>query len=332
MNQLEIDFVYQGNKISILCSEKDLMKDIINKYSFKSKVEIDSVYCLYAGDKINENSILEKIIRKEDKNKKKIEILVVPKEDKNPKESESKVKSKQVICPECGEIALLTFKNYKLSINKCKSNHKYDNMLFENFEKTQKIDESKIICENCGENNKSTSFNKVFYICQFCKKKLCPLCKTSHDKTHYIIKYEEKDSICFEHGDNYNLYCKTCNKNLCASCENEHPEHEIISLGKLIPREKNFNKKINDLKDSINKFKEEIENIINILNKVKNYMDTYYQISSEIINALNIKKKNFEMLSNFNEINNYSDIIMKDINKIITEEKVYHINLIILFF
>ena len=78
---------------------------------------------------------------------------------------------------------------------------------------------------------------------------------------------------------------------MCASCENEHPEHEIISLGKLIPREKNFNKKINDLKDSINKFKEEIENIINILNKVKNYMDTYYQISSEIINALNIKKK-----------------------------------------
>ena len=36
--------------------------------------------------------------------------------------------------------------------------------------KTQKIDESKIICENCGENNKSQSFNKVFYICQLCKK------------------------------------------------------------------------------------------------------------------------------------------------------------------
>ena len=54
--------------------------------------------------------------------------------------------------------------------------------------KTQKIDESKIICENCGENNKSQSFNKVFYICQLCKKKLCPLCKTVHDKTHYIIK------------------------------------------------------------------------------------------------------------------------------------------------
>ena len=88
MNQIEIDFVYQGNKITILCSKKDLMKDIINKYSFKSKIEINSVYCLYAGDKIDENSLLEKIIRADDKNKKKIEILVVPKEEKNPKQNE----------------------------------------------------------------------------------------------------------------------------------------------------------------------------------------------------------------------------------------------------
>jgi hypothetical protein len=76
MNQLEIDFNFQGQIVAILCSEKDLMKDIINKYSIKSKKEINSFYLLYAGDKIDENSIIEKIIRSEDKNKKKIEILV----------------------------------------------------------------------------------------------------------------------------------------------------------------------------------------------------------------------------------------------------------------
>ncbi len=324
MNQLEIDFNFQGQIVAILCSEKDLMKNIINKYSIKSKKEINSFYLLYAGDKIDENSIIEKIIRSEDKNKKKIEILVFSKEDENPKEIESKVKSTQVICPECGEIALLNFKNYNLSISRCKNNHKYDKILLENFEKTQIIDESKIICEKCGEINKSTSFHKVFYICQFCKKKLCPLCKNGHDKTHSLINYEEKDSICFEHRDKYNLYCKTCNKNLCASCENDHPEHEIISLGKLIPKENNLNKKIIDLKDSINKFKDEIKNIINILNKIKDNMDKYYLISKDIMNSFNIRTKNYEMLSNINEINNFDDIIMKDIDKIIKEEKVYY--------
>ena len=193
----------------------------------------------------------------------------------------------------------------------------------ENFEKTQKIDESTIICENCKINNKSESYNKVFYICLFCKKKLCPLCKGNHDKTHNIIKYEEKDSICFEHGYNYNLYCETCSQNLCTSCENDHPGHEIISLGKLIPKEKNLNKKINDLKDSIGKFKDEINNIINILNKVKDDMDKYYQISKDIIYSFNIKTKNYEMLYNINKIDNCNDMIMEDINKIIKEKKVY---------
>ena len=195
------------------------------------------------------------------------------------------------------------------------------------FDKTQIIDESKIICEKCRTTNKSTSFNKVFYICLICRQKLCPLCKTSHDKAynraHNTIKYEEKDSICFEHRENYNLYCKTCNKNLCASCENDHIDHEIISLGRLIPKEKNLNKKLNDLKDSIDKFKEEINKIINILNKVKDNMDKYYKISKDIINSFNVRIKNYEMLSNINEINNFDDIIMKDIDKIIKEEKVY---------
>ena len=323
MNQLKIDFNYQGKSVAILCSEKELMKDIINRYSIKSKIEINSIYCLYAGDKIDENLTLEKIIRKEDKNKKKIDILVYSKKEENRDHNKSKVKSTQAICPECGEITLLNLKNYNLSMN-CKKNHKFDKMNFEDFDKKQIIDESKIICENCRNANKSTSFNKVFFICLICKKNLCPLCKTSHEKSHYFIKYEEKDSICYDHRDNYNLYCKTCNKNLCASCENKHLEHEIISLGRLIPKENNFNKKLNDLKDSINKFKEEIKNIINILNKVQDNMDKYYKISKDIFNSFNIRIKNYEMLSNIKEVISFDDNIMNDIDKIIKEKKIYY--------
>lgn len=52
-------------------------------------------------------------------------------------------------------------------------------------------------------------------------------------------------------------------------------------------------------------------------------MDKYYKISKDIINSFNVRIKNYEMLSNINEINNFDDIIMKDIDKIIKEEKVY---------
>ena len=327
MNKLEIDFIYHGNIVTMLCSEKELMKDIIIRYSNKSKIELKSIFFLYAGDKINVNSTLETIIKKEDKNKKKMEILVCS-EEENKEENKSKVKPAQIICPECSEVALLNFKNYKLSISRCKKNHKFGKMSLEDFDKKQIIDESKIICENCRTNKKSTSFNKIFYICLICRQKLCPLCRNTHDKTynktHNIIKYEEKDSICFEHRDNYNLYCKTCNKNLCASCENDHIDHEIISLGRLIPKENNLNNKLNDLMDSINKFKEDIKKIINMLNKVKDNMDKYYKISKDIFNSFNVRIKNYEMLRNINEINNFDDIIMKDIDKIIKEEKVYY--------
>ena len=68
------------------------MKDIINKYSNKSKIEIKSVYFLYAGDRIDGNSTVEKIIKNEDKNKKKLEILVYSNEEENQKENKSEVK------------------------------------------------------------------------------------------------------------------------------------------------------------------------------------------------------------------------------------------------
>ena len=123
MNKLEIDFIYHGNKVTIFCSEKELMKDIIIRYSNKSKIELKSIYFLYAGDKINVNLTVEKIMKKEDKNKKKMEILVCL-EEENQEENKSKVKPAQVICPECSEVALLNFKNYKLSIRRCKKNHK----------------------------------------------------------------------------------------------------------------------------------------------------------------------------------------------------------------
>ena len=69
------------------------------------------------------------------------------------------------------------------------------------YEETQKIDISKIICDICKINNKNNSYNNVFNICNTCNKNMCPLCNSGHDKNHMIINYDDKNYICKKHND-----------------------------------------------------------------------------------------------------------------------------------
>ena len=44
--------------------------------------------------------------------------------------------------------------------------------------------------------SKSNTFNNEFFICNECKMNLCPLCKSAHDKSSFIINYNDKNYIC----------------------------------------------------------------------------------------------------------------------------------------
>ena len=109
---------------------------------------------------------------------------------------------------------------------------KCDNILFEEFEETQKIDISQIICDICKKYNKNTTYNNEFYICNTCNKNICPICKSNHDKNHKTINYDDKNYICKKHNDSFNTYCKICNENICFICENEHSAHYYSSISK----------------------------------------------------------------------------------------------------
>ena len=50
----------------------------------------------------------------------------------------------------------MKIKDYKISLFECKNGHKIDNLSFDEFEKTQNIDLSKIICNICKKNPKIT--------------------------------------------------------------------------------------------------------------------------------------------------------------------------------
>jgi hypothetical protein len=53
-------------------------------------------------------------------------------------------------------------KDYKILLYECKNRHKSDKIILENFEETQKIDQSKIVCDNCKIKNKNETHNNIF--------------------------------------------------------------------------------------------------------------------------------------------------------------------------
>ena len=178
------------------------------------------------------------------------------------------VKSKLVKCPECKENIRIKMNDYKIKLYDCKNGHNIENILLEEYENTQKIDISEIKYNICNINNKSNTFNNEFYVCNTCKKNICPLCKSIHDKNHNIINYEQKEYICEIHNEYYVKYCNTCSINICLSCYNKHNKHDIISYENIIPDIDELENKIIKLKDSIDIFKSDIKIMINKLNKV----------------------------------------------------------------
>ena len=89
--------------------------------------------------------------------------------------------------------------NKKLNYE-CKNGHNINNILLDEFEDAQYIDESKIICDECKDNNKYTSYKKIFYRCNKCKMNVC---KNKHNKEHKIINYNEMNYICEIHNELY---------------------------------------------------------------------------------------------------------------------------------
>ena len=193
-------FVFEGKDINIQCKEDEKMKIIFNKFIEKINVDITSVYFMYSGNIIrNDELSLGEIINEIDKARNQIKIIVSKKDTDIPNLSFEK--SKEIICPECKESAFIYFNNYKISF-KCKNVHELKDYCFEEYEKTQKIDISKISCQQCKVNKKCDTFNQIFYRCNSCKMNLCPICKQNHDRSHKIINYEQSNFICQIHNEN----------------------------------------------------------------------------------------------------------------------------------
>ena len=219
---VEVEFIYESNRIIILGKSNETLDSIINKYVNSMQLEIDKLTFISKETIINRQDRLENIMNELEKKNNKNNNIRYSINNYIDNENTNIKKSEYIICPECKENCNYSIKNYKIKFYDCKNEHIIENIKLKEFEEKQNIDISSIKCDNCKEKNKSNIYNNEFYICYECKKNLCPLCKLMHDKSHSIINYDNKNFICNQDNKPFIKYCENCKTDICLSCANKH--------------------------------------------------------------------------------------------------------------
>ena len=303
---IQVEFLYNKNNIIIQCNKSENMREIFKKFVEKAGIDINSIFFKYNETIIIDDELtLEEISNENDTATNHIKIFVNLK--KSSGQGSSNIKFKELICPECGELSNVMIENYKIYFDECKNGHKIDNIFLKEFEKTQEIGLSNIICEQCKINNKANTFNNEFYKCYSCKINLCPSCKLNHDKNHKIINFEKNYYLCDIHNENFNSYCQDCKINLCNSCAKIHNladfniinpgiplNHSIINYGK-IPKKDDLKNKIKEIREKIDKMENDTKEIFEKLNKAMDNIELYFKIINNIINNYDEKKFIFKI-------------------------------------
>ncbi len=167
----QVEFQYNGINTIILCQEDQKMVEICNNFITKSYINEDGLLYCYDGKSISQfdnNMTFNEMANSIDKQRKKMNIIVINNENINSNNNESLIKSKNIICPKCGDNIRIEIKNFKINSYECKNNHKINNMSIDKFEKTQIINLKNIKCNICKERNKFDMLNKEFYKCYEC--------------------------------------------------------------------------------------------------------------------------------------------------------------------
>jgi len=297
MSQAIVIFNYKDIKTGISCITSEKMINICERFASKVQEDVSKLDFIYNGDIINKELKYEEQIDEIDKRECIMNIIV-----------NNKNKNEEIICPKCNENILIKIENYKVNMYKCKNNHKYDELTFEEFMNNKKY-LMPIKCNICNNNRDE------MYKCIACNNNICLSCKGNHTNNHIIINYEKRNLICNQHNDFYTKYCNTCNKNICINCEREHSDHNTIYYGNIIPEnynENEFKYYINILKKEINEMILKLKNIINNIEIFK-YMSNYVNKN---------ENRNYEILNNKNEFINYNKKIINDIKEINNEDNI----------
>ena len=323
----KIKFIFEKNVFEMVVKEKDLIKNILEKYAILLFIAIKDLIFFYKGK--NLSLLIDKKYKINSLKNKNIIITVFKK-----KISINKNELANIICPECKNLTFFNINDDKISINNCKNNHQ-NNYSINEFIESQYIDENEIKCNLC-ENNKYL-YDNNFYICT-CGINICQLCMKEHikNKNHHLLYFNKQFSFCQKHIIEYISYCSLCNSNLCEKCEKEHIGHKNKII--LYKKEKFDNKRKNEMKKEINDiifkikvYKEQIDTINYIFNSInqdlKKELDNYNILYNKMLILLD-NLNNYQNIKNMLNMN-YQNNFVKDIDNFLNENLVYKISYLI---
>jgi len=309
-NQVKVEINYKNDITKIIPEPNDKMENIFKKFLLMKRIDENTIYFCFKGRLILKRLKFEKYLNFDGKNRNKLEISVVK------RDSESIIISNQIICPICGEAAQIKLINKKFEIFGCKHKHKIDDLTFDEFEKTQLIDISKITCDECKSNNKYITYNNQFYYCFNCNKNVCPLCKLNHNKNHKTVEYEQMFFYCNKHYGPYNFYCNTCQENICESCESSHYNHEMVKYSKIARDKSDYTSRLNIFNENISDFGKIIKDIKDFLAKIEENLRRIYEFNNNIIKHYHPKITNYQFLNNLKNLKELYSTNIQDIGKL----------------
>ena len=110
MEEISIIFTYNGINTIIQSRLEDKLKYIIEKLEKKIEINKNKILLLYNGNSLNIEIDIKNIISNNDLNKNEMNIVIYNKDEKN----ENKIKSNEIICPECKENIFIKLEDYKI--------------------------------------------------------------------------------------------------------------------------------------------------------------------------------------------------------------------------
>ena len=123
---MELEFQYNTIITTINSNKDSKMIDACQLFCTKEKTSLNKVSFLYSG-KILKNELeltIQNVANNNDNERNKMNLLVIGKEENIIQEEKSKlIKSKNIVCPQCGELGKISIEDYRYKISECKNYH-----------------------------------------------------------------------------------------------------------------------------------------------------------------------------------------------------------------